>query len=370
MRRERIDSLTGLRGVAALWVLARHVGLFMPAAPPWFRAIAEPGYLGVDLFFVLSGFVLAHQYGQTALTPRPWLQFLARRLARIYPMHLAALTLLALGVGGLGLLGVRFVHADALLTSDALLRSLLLVQAWDLPATGGWNVVAWSVSAEWAAYLVFPLLALPLLRLRSAAIAVATICALYAALALALSRVPAPHDLPWGLLRLAAGFPAGILLYGLWRRATDLARGGRPGVGGVRRTGAYLALGALGAGGAAIELGSDWSAVVFLPVLAGPVVYLLARSDALTSPLLQHLGRISYSLYLLHFVLLLLVDTALQHAGIDDPGLIARCMLLTGALAIPVAHLAWLRIEEPARQALVARIDRRFRMAPVRGAPA
>src|SRR3954470_7804222 len=67
-----IGALTGLRAIAALWVLACHTSVFMRASPHLtiraiVRAIGVGGYLGVDIFFVLSGFVLAYTYHAASL---------------------------------------------------------------------------------------------------------------------------------------------------------------------------------------------------------------------------------------------------------------------------------------------------------------
>ena len=86
--RPELRSLTGLRGVAALWVLWYHA--CDAARTPQF---GFGGYLGVDIFFVLSGFVLAYNYAGVRLT---YAGFLWKRLARIYPVNLV--TLAAVGV--------------------------------------------------------------------------------------------------------------------------------------------------------------------------------------------------------------------------------------------------------------------------------
>jgi peptidoglycan/LPS O-acetylase OafA/YrhL len=128
-----ISALTSLRGVAALTVLIFHV-------IPDFR-----GYLAVDLFFLLSGFVLTHVYRQIALTRESYFKFLKARLARIYPVHLMMLVVL------LPMLDTR---PD--FSSGGLLSSLLLLQSpWHSIC---WNYASWSISAEWHAYLLFPIL--------------------------------------------------------------------------------------------------------------------------------------------------------------------------------------------------------------------
>jgi peptidoglycan/LPS O-acetylase OafA/YrhL len=134
-QRTEISALTSLRGVAALTVLIFHV-------IPDFR-----GYLAVDLFFLLSGFVLTHVYREIELTRQSYFNFLKARLARIYPVHFMILVVL------LPMLDTR---PD--FSSGGLLSSLLLMQSpWHSIC---WNYASWSISAEWHSYLLFPILIL------------------------------------------------------------------------------------------------------------------------------------------------------------------------------------------------------------------
>ena len=130
-----LKPLTTLRIFAALWVvLADYWGDRLGAGSP--PALVTHGNYGVELFFVLSGFILSHVYLES---------FGEKRLARIYPLHLA--TLLAVGVmgGAALLLGVRMTHP--VLYWPALLPNLLLVNAWGFARDAGWNHPAWSISA-------------------------------------------------------------------------------------------------------------------------------------------------------------------------------------------------------------------------------
>ncbi len=98
---QSLPLLTPLRGIAALMVVLFHARLLL--FPQWMESIAghtqliENGYLWVDLFFILSGLVLAHVYGETfARTPRTigYGRFLWLRLTRVYPLYLVTLLLL------------------------------------------------------------------------------------------------------------------------------------------------------------------------------------------------------------------------------------------------------------------------------------
>ncbi len=175
---QSLPLLTPLRGIAALMVVLFHARLLL--FPQWMESIAghtqliENGYLWVDLFFILSGVVLAHVYGEAfTRTPRTasYGRFLWLRLTRVYPLYLVTLLLLVgwelykarHGVGfyagplfkmweweGMPPFGSPFTPAEAL--PSAL---LLLQVVTDHGLT--WNFAAWSLSVEWISYLLIPL---------------------------------------------------------------------------------------------------------------------------------------------------------------------------------------------------------------------
>ena len=128
MMPQDLKQLTSLRFFAAMWVVLFHYWPSLSAVMP---PLVSKGYLGVELFFVLSGFILSHVYLKGFGEGRfKYADFLWARLARIYPVHvatLAGLALLALGATALGL------HAgDKLLIWPSLIPNLLLLQAWGL----------------------------------------------------------------------------------------------------------------------------------------------------------------------------------------------------------------------------------------------
>ncbi len=149
-----IKALTGLRGIAALYVVIYHYTIGLTFSNPATIAIAH-GYLAVDLFFVLSGFVMAlnyaHMFGKGFLVGA-YLKFLGRRIARIYPLYLM-MTILAFLLVSLGYLeGPTSTTAPT-----AFLMNIIMVQTWGL--TESLDPPGWSISAEWAAYMLFPAIA-------------------------------------------------------------------------------------------------------------------------------------------------------------------------------------------------------------------
>ncbi len=158
-RRRELTDLTACRALFALWVFAYHVNLQVgytgwlgPLAP-----VITHGYLGVDGFFILSGLLLTRVDQGIPLTMRGAARFWGKRLARIYPVHLAVIVLLgAVFLAGKAA-GVT-PREPARFSGEALLCHLLLVQGWGTLNHWAWNYPSWSISTEWAGYLMFPLL--------------------------------------------------------------------------------------------------------------------------------------------------------------------------------------------------------------------
>jgi peptidoglycan/LPS O-acetylase OafA/YrhL len=161
--RRQLPALTGIRALAAFWVFARHFRTELLGAFPGLHILAplmNTGYLGVDLFFILSGFILTYTHFDKLGTDWNWrkaIGFLWLRIGRVWPLTAFVLVLF----------GLYFVFQTATASTTAaaanfakqanvgeLLQHLLLIQAW-IPAPLDWNGLDWSISAEWLAYLVF-----------------------------------------------------------------------------------------------------------------------------------------------------------------------------------------------------------------------
>ncbi len=130
--------------------------------------LATRGYLWVEFFFVLSGFILTHAYWPRLgdlLKPRGYGEFLRARLIRLYPLHLFMLlwilglviVLRALGhAGGYASIFDAKYHQDV--SVQGFVLSALLVHAWNTMPSLTWNGVSWFVSVEFALCLLFPAL--------------------------------------------------------------------------------------------------------------------------------------------------------------------------------------------------------------------
>lgn len=157
IRQFDIPALTSLRFFAAMLVVLYHnsyLGWNLHDGPLWIQNIVTSGYVGVDFFFVLSGFILASAY-QHHDTLSYKTTFWIKRIARIYPVYLLAFLIDAPRViahfseNAPGVFG-------ALKSAVAGLLSLLLIQSWFPPVAYTWNSPAWSLSVESFFFLIFP----------------------------------------------------------------------------------------------------------------------------------------------------------------------------------------------------------------------
>ncbi|WP_051381522.1 acyltransferase family protein [Paraburkholderia mimosarum] len=140
-------SLEGLRGAAALLVVFFHLGqvLHLPG-------VVRNGYLAVDLFFVLSGFVVCSAYGERLETGRHAWHFLVRRFGRLWPLHIAT-TVLFYVVGSLPLI---LTHSGFFAPTGAETLSIVtMTQGLNIVSHSFGNANAWSTSDEFYVYLLF-----------------------------------------------------------------------------------------------------------------------------------------------------------------------------------------------------------------------
>ena len=339
-----IRELTALRAIAALLVVIYHVSEAELAPSTLQITFVKNGYLGVDLFFVLSGFIIMHVYGQTRPAGRlGMVTYMGRRIARLYPVHLV-LTLATVALyavaAHLGLL-----VQGRMMAWDDLPAHLLLVHAWGATDGLAWNGPSWSISAELFAYLVFPLLAAVLRRgpaLGAVALAIGaflgTAVALEQLMGITLTRM----SWNFGALRALLGFAMGVALYRAFR-----ARPPDP-----RASVALAAGGSLAAlAGLATALPDPLVVLSFLPLIAGLAG--LAHHDLrspLRAPSLVYLGKISYSTYMVHVVAATVLFNAyklfIPHDGTLSGGAVFVYLLLVYTTSALLFHL----VEEPSRR--------------------
>jgi len=154
----KLKVLTALRFFAALHVILFHMRVIgiLPAGPWWYENFAGVGYIGVNLFFVLSGFILVYTYAGKGVSPA---RFWRARFARIYPAYLLSLLLSApFFFFAVRHLDIPFLAWSRQHLAAACVLTVCLLQSWFPQAALTWNAVCWSLSVEAFFYLVFPIL--------------------------------------------------------------------------------------------------------------------------------------------------------------------------------------------------------------------
>jgi peptidoglycan/LPS O-acetylase OafA/YrhL len=213
-----ILPLTGIRAVAALWVVAFHLKKPIYEAFPALRVALTPlvshGYLGVDLFFILSGFILYYNYHQRIdrLNTNVYWNFIVMRLARIWPVHVFILLAFLLLHSMQKMAGQTPSNPEQY-TALGWISNFFMIQGWSLPINISWNVPAWSISCEWAAYLLFPpavFISRKLPKLRYTNIIIAIIALAFTMTLCQLLKADASAR--WGLIRIAGEFVAGCAI--------------------------------------------------------------------------------------------------------------------------------------------------------------
>lgn len=339
-----LRPLTTLRFLAAAWVVLYtawpHLDVgFVPVA-------VAKGYLGVEVFFVLSGFILSHVYLAQAGEKRfSYRGFLWARIARVYPLHLTTLA----GMIGLGLAATAAgLSIDPSLTDwRALPAHLTLTHAWGLAPLSAFNHPSWSISAEWFAYLAFPAFAACAWSMRhrpwlAVGLVGAASLALYAFFEQVAGFSLTEATFRWGALRILPCFAFGCALYLIHRQ------------GPLRRAGTISVLCAAGLLTSA-SLGL-WDPVV-VGFAGGLILTLASVPNEQAGPLASrsgvYLGEISYSVYMVCApVLLLVTNLGARALAAEDKRFELLVWLLMISAVVVAAMLTYHLVERPARGAL------------------
>lgn len=378
-----IPSLTPLRGIAAILVVLFHYDIFMGQLAPPGNMIISKLYLMVDLFFVLSGFIMFHVYGtwfEQRVNRVKFINYMKARFARLYPLHLFMFLylliwacLLWFKIGRANLPGIL----NAFLLPESIPTSLLLIQAWGMHLEATWNTVSWSISVEWFLYLLFPFLVVFIAKFKG--VARWSLGAVAILGFLVIMYYIQPHmvklwnaargippevaalgpqntiDLITGpaLLRGLCGFIMGMLSYELYCKGWQkqlLQKG-------FWFVGIWSLLLLLWSG--------DWLPDILAVVLFSILILHAAYVDGMTKKILNnkvftYLGDISYSIYMVH-IPLILTSFILSTFSTVFPGFEDRSSnwatnwpsaFIFLAIVLVVASLTYRFIEVPMRKRL------------------
>ncbi len=339
--------LTSIRGIAALGVFITHVGVaFWPFLPRPMAIAMLCGWMGVDLFFVLSGFILITVY--ETLQPQKWGRFWAKRVVRLFPLNTFILCVLA----ALALAGYQ---TGTRIDWPNLPLHFFMLQSFVPGHKPGWIFNTWSVGVELICYLVFPWLVMRMRTLSRTALIEATL------LIAALTWHIQIHVLAsfWGMdavMRGGSEFLLGCAVGLLARRLPQLPP--RPATALECVALACLIFGVTGG------FGHDWCVapgswrMASVPLSAALLILALSNDSGRIARLLRikplyWLGQISFSLYLLHGPM---IERNASYAWVMAGGatprvriilLWAACVL---AATLVMSALTYRFVEEPARK--------------------
>ncbi len=394
-----LSNLTPLRGIAALLTVVFHVDLFLGSGGDVLMKFADSMlisrlYLMVDFFFILSGFVMCHVYGRwfsESVKGADFKRFTIARFARVYPLHLFTLLLVALIFGVSAQVGIP---ENTILQTEntvySFITNLLLVQSMNLHQWFSWNHAAWSISTEWWMYMLFPFLVRPFMGLKpTGRVAVVLGCfagyvaitllvmpliTITPALAFLFGNGEAPPNntinvgFQFGFFRCLLGFVLGMMMYGGYCDGW-----GKSWLG----SGYTLLALTLGLSTCMHFAIPDAFTVGFFPLILLSAAYGSQSMNALFgSRSLQRLGDWSFSIYLVHQPLLFIFGSIVAYQTLGQPaagGPPPKPEMLTGwlmclifiALTLLVSSLTYRFIEVPARKALNARFHKRPNYQPV-----
>ena len=358
--RPRLHALTTLRFFAALHVVLFHMRVvgILPGGLWWYQNFAGIGYVGVNFFFVLSGFILVYTYEGPELNVR---KFWWARFARIYPAYALSLILAA----PFFFFAVRHLDLPFFAWSKqhlfaACLLTVSLLQSWVPQAALTWNSVCWSLSVEAFFYFVFPLLLLGSAKFSKTKLALCLVGFWLVSLSFSFSYV---HFHPDGMDKINSGettlFWKNILSFNPIVRLPEFAVGACAGRlflagAGKKSFATPLILGGLLAFACVVvfagKIPNPVMSAGLLSSAFAAIIYGCALqpkwTSFLTNSWLVLLGDASYSLYLLHSLVITRAFDAASHLA--HPARVAVAL----AVAIAASLLSYRLVEEPARRLL------------------
>jgi peptidoglycan/LPS O-acetylase OafA/YrhL len=346
-------GLESLRGLAALLVVFLHIKWTNSLTTlPFFRN----GYLMVDLFFVLSGFVICHNYGQKIGNARDAGHFMFLRLGRLYPLHLFCLIAflcieIAKYIGELKFHLVPYASAAfSINNAPSFIAHLLLIQIFCPFAEYSFNGPSWSISAEFYTYLIFALVVWVFPKRKSVLI-VSVFLVLISTFLMLFFGISGSTELTgWSFLRCILGFFMGVLAYHAYDRYHSH----------ISRWSGRIAfcLPVFLVVFMSLKENPKLDGTIVLPVFFVLIIAIAAEpaggriSRMLDYTPLRWLGRISYSIYMTHYMVLMFlsrcVNRAQNHFYPNDRNAIGLAFVFLAIAAVLfISRLTYQWIEKP-----------------------
>ncbi|MCE3281635.1 MAG: acyltransferase [Chitinophagaceae bacterium] len=271
--------------------------------------------LFVDFFFVLSGFVIAYSYSGRLQGHSTFSGFMKRRFLRLYPLHIILLfAFLVLETGKFFLYRPGIINTDSFENNNAytFFQQLFLLNSIKLPGINdlSWNYPAWSIGAEFVAYLVFAWVfsAFRFVTVTKGFILFGVALLVYLIIAMQQGSLTLDYTFDYGFMRALLEFSVGVLVW-LVRKNIKVPFDGH-------NLGFSLAeLGVLVMVVVSIIHGNTLREAGFVfPLVFAFSIFVFSFERGIVTrllvavPLLRRIGQYSYSIYMLHALVLVLVD--------------------------------------------------------------
>ncbi len=307
----RFHSLDGWRGVAALLVSLYHLNFFNHLHD-W--DFLRNSYLFVDFFFVLSGFVITHAYKDKLKNTIDFKKFISRRLSRLLPLHLFVLALfilfelLKLFIAQFGMWTSADLPFTGAYTIQSIFSNLFLIHSLGIHDHLSWNYPSWSISVEFYTYIIFAVVGLigyksrKLLRLQYSLLIVLSFYIIY---------INTDHlndaTYHYGIFRCIIGFFLGSICYRFFllnkNKVIPYAT--------VIEIFSIIVIYFFTA-----YFGKEKLSII-APIIFTFTVYIFAFEQGLLSKLLkvkpiQNLGKWSYSIYMIHAFIILIIGRSIN----------------------------------------------------------
>lgn len=341
-----LSALTSFRFFAAMFVVLFHLRIYLPIDIDKYTGLFSKGSLAVDFFFVLSGFILFHVYQKDLLADRfDGQQFVLKRFARVYPMHLLMLVFYVVLFVVATKAGLELNKPEKY-DFSAIPANLLMVHAWGFTDKLTFNFPSWSVSAEWFAYLIFPLMAPVLVHQRAGVLLLFSVVAyivIWVMVDQALDLRLTQLTFQYAFIHIFPEFLLGIALYMV---------AGKLKIPQQRIWPLFLCV----LGLVLLFLHFKWSNFLVIPlfgmlILLGAELSRTSTGRSLKSKVLVYLGEISYSIYMVHAAVFTVVLNGMKllfKQPVPD-SLLWAILLLIPCLVILTASLTYRFIEVPCR---------------------
>lgn len=324
-------ALDGLRGLLALWILVGHTTNILVEAyhlDGYLLSILELSWIGVDGFFILSGFIIMHQYEDRMQSWPEYFLFLRKRLARIYPLYFGIFILVYFTIGH-----NPWGHGPYIYD---IIRYVTLTHTWWNFSHYIWFNPSWSLSAEWGVYVLFPLL-LFFIRKLSTPISIIKGVVVWLSFYLLLHLVLVENNMrvfiQCALFRAVPCFVVGMLLYRYYRLQSNTTRFITAD---LALSYVFLIIAVLHITRNASEL---WAGFMLVPVLCW-LIFLLAQekgffAEFLQTRIMQWLGQVSLSIYLIQFLFLEWLSPLIEQAPQLYPLLVVVFTLIASGVVYP-----------------------------------